>query len=773
MSAPVNLSSTVRAVTIYRRGAMVTRAAELVRDGDAYPSRVQLVGLPLALEDSSVRVEIHAESDAGSAPVAGDLRVTLAVPELDAELAPPSNDELEQAKLDLALAAAARDAVVRAKARLAKLQPGPRGKPEEGKAPAPSPTAARLELLAFRSERTQQLAKNLAEANERLRQAKEHLETLRERERIATSARNARTHELRKAAILELDVPAGALAKHVRVELHYFVPGARWAPAYTIKLDRDMRSASLELRALVGQATGEDWHGVALTLSTALPQQWTELPELKSRRIGRRQPPPAKTGWRPPPVGAEALYADYDRGLGQPEEPEEPELEEEVDDDLFARDEPSPTRAGGLTGSNFFSELQASGGMPPPPPSMPPAGMPPQAQAMPAPEMRKRSRAARPDGAPMPPPAPAPMPVASAPPMPAQYMPRTASKSAGIGAALGGAIEGLASAFGSAEASMMLDYAGGGPGGAGLADTPAELLAGRDLLDYGRLRMFPASSPRRGSLRRIDVRMQYEQLAVTAIRVDVAVSQIKEALEWADLLETERAPERHHWPSSRGGFDYAYVAEAPVDLASVSGFGTFSSLPIDLREAEATARYVSVPRETQDVFRIVSLRNPLAAPLLPGPADVYVDGKFALTSDVALTPIDGRIELGLGVEQAIKIARNVSFSEDSSGMFKRHLVLHHRLALDVQNHLGNEATVEIRERLPVAAAAQEDDISIEVESAEPHWDDYEPKDPDHPLEGGRVWTVKVPAAGKRELSAHWVIKIPANHELIGGNRRES
>ena len=66
---------------------------------------------------------------------------------------------------------------------------------------------------------------------------------------------------------------------------------------------------------MVGQATGEDWSGVALTLSTASPQQWTELPELKSRRIGRRQPPPAKTGWRPPPVGADELYADYDRDL--------------------------------------------------------------------------------------------------------------------------------------------------------------------------------------------------------------------------------------------------------------------------------------------------------------------------------------------------------------------------------------------------------------------------------------------------------------------------
>ena len=69
------------------------------------------------------------------------------------------------------------------------------------------------------------------------------------------------------------------LAERCIVRLHYFVPGARWAPSYTVRLDRAMRAGSLELRAMVGQATGEDWRDVALTLSTAVPQQWTELPE--------------------------------------------------------------------------------------------------------------------------------------------------------------------------------------------------------------------------------------------------------------------------------------------------------------------------------------------------------------------------------------------------------------------------------------------------------------------------------------------------------------
>lgn len=768
MSAPINLSSRVRAVTVYRVGAMVTREAELVRSGPAFPARVQLLGLPLTLDDSSMRVEVECKGDRPG-PIAGDLRVSIAVPDDDPELPPPTNDELDRAQLDLDLAQETLEQLQQAKNRLAALQPVPRGRPEEGKPPASSPTAARLELLSFRREHVERLTAEIEAATERVRLANEHLETLRERERVAASQRNTRTYEVRKAAVLELDrttAEGGAeLAERAIVRLHYFVPGARWAPSYTVRLDRAMRSGSLELRAMVGQATGEDWRDVALTLSTAIPQQWTELPELRSKRIGRRQPPPVKTGWRPPPVGAPELYADYDRGLGemaQAELDEGQDLEEAAyladDEDT---EEPDITRA--LRQQEELAKRleQARPSAPPPPPSFgPPPG--PAYNGAPPPQSRTQSGAI-PGGMPM------PMAAPMAPPAPATYQMETmaAPKRGGLGALVGGAIGGIASAFSSEDTGSF-------GGGAFLAPEPMlepELVAGRDLLDYGRLRLFPGASSHRGSLRRIDLRMQYQQMSVGSIRIDVALSKIREAVEWARLLETEQPPERHHWPTSEAGFDYAYVAEAPIDLPSS---GAFISLPIELREAEAKPRYITVPRETQDVFRIVSLRNPLKAPLLPGPTDVYVGGKFALTSNLELTPIGGRIELGLGVEQSIKIARNVEFVEDSSGMFKRQLALSHTIKVEIQNHLSSPATVEVRERVPIAATAQAEDIAVVVERVTPQWDDYEPERPGAPkLEGGRVWKVEVPAAGKRELVATWVIKIPSNHEVIGGNRRES
>ena len=179
---------------------------------------------------------------------------------------------------------------------------------------------------------------------------------------------------------------------------------------------------------------------------------------------------------------------------------------------------------------------------------------------------------------------------------------------------------------------------------------------------------------------------------------------------------------------------------------------------------------MSVPRETQDVFRIVALRNPLAAPILPGPADVYVDGRFLLTSDLELVPQGGRIELGLGVEQAIKIARNVRFEEDTSGLIKRQHDLVHTIEIEIVNHLAQPAELEIRERVPVTAP-REEDVAVTERKIEPPWEDWEPKTRD--LEGGKRWCVEVPAGGRTELRATWVVAIPSGWELRGGNRREA
>jgi uncharacterized protein (TIGR02231 family) len=299
------------------------------------------------------------------------------------------------------------------------------------------------------------------------------------------------------------------------------------------------------------------------------------------------------------------------------------------------------------------------------------------------------------------------------------------------------------------------------------APSPGPLLADRDQLEYGSLWLPPPDDPRRGHLQRMGQAQRYGRLAdLPPEHIAAALSRTEAARVHAQRLEERAPPGGHRWARGSEGFDYAYQAQAHVDLDSD---GELHGLPLSACAIETKPRYIAVPRETQDVFRVVVLRNPLDAPLLPGPVDVYLGGRFALASALEVTGPRGRVELGLGVEQALKIARNVSFEEESSGLLKRQRDLEHRVKVELKSNLPAAATVEVRERLPVLREG-EDDIEVVERSIEPAWDEHEQHDP--PLRGGRAWTVEVPAGGERTLRAAWSIRIPKDHEIVGGNRRE-
>jgi hypothetical protein len=180
-------------------------------------------------------------------------------------------------------------------------------------------------------------------------------------------------------------------------------------------------------------------------------------------------------------------------------------------------------------------------------------------------------------------------------------------------------------------------------------------------------------------------------------------------------------------------------------------------------------RHVTVPRESQDVFRVLEITSPLDAALLRGPIDVYRGGTYMMTARVPATPARGRVRIGLGVEQGIKVARNTSFAEKSTGILGGGLSLHHEIEVDLVNATDRPAEIEVRERLPIA---REDDNEIEVlvDAVEPAWNKWTQE---NTLRGGYRWTVSLDPGDKRKLSARYVVKIASKHELVGGNRREA
>lgn len=758
MNVPV-LASRIDSVTVYRQGALVCRTAILLA-AQPVPPQVKVLNLPLSLDDGSVRVRV--EGEAGELPVATDIRVALDLAVVDESLPPPDDEELKQARRKVRELADRREHLAAQRQRLERLQVYERPANKKGQAPLASPVEARLGLIAFQHGAIAAIDAEIKQVRAEERKAEERREHLEARRKAASRARQAKPHELRKAALISLrarDVPTAP----VRLVFEYMVPGARWAPAYAVSLTRDMAQATVSVRAVVAQDTGEDWNGVRLTLATADAQRWVELPEMQALRIGRRQPPVVRRGWRAPPAGAAELYADYDRFLSgarpavaEPVPVSPPKtgsfqaVPEALDlDEMSLLEDPEMDGATMTRAGTLGMKKESRKGAP---------QRPAAPASMSAPPMGAARQSVPQAGA-------APAPMAPGAPIMMQVMPSRA-RAGGLGSALAGAGGALAGAVG----SLFGGAEGGGGGGAhGFADAEEqEHEAAPEQLAYGDLRMPGPGAGRRGTLTVTQRRERYlEMLWVREVTKEIdVVALIDGAVTKAQQAGARGVPPRHRLAESWFGFDYVYAAESPVEIPSD---GDFHGVPLLGRTAPVELGYVVVPRESTDVFRFVRLKNPLDAPLLPGPADIYVGGDYLLSADLKVAPPRGEVKIGLGVEQAIKVSRNTHYKEETAGLMGGTLALRHEIAVEVANRRDRPVEVEVQERVPTLRE-KEDEIQLDVGAVEPAWAPFEP---DHyALKGGYRWKIQVPPGQQKKLSATYVIRISGKKELSGGNRRE-
>ncbi|MGW6895872.1 DUF4139 domain-containing protein [Streptomyces sp. NPDC054919] len=341
--------STLDSVVVYAQGAVCRRLAR----GDVSPDgRVRVTGLPRSLDPGSLRAR---------ALGAAGVRVTEARVEVEAEpLGSGTPDELrrevERLSDEYAAAQGRRDRQMSLIEEVGALHPVPPARRREDPHRR-TPVDAWLELADFVDERLVGLHNRLVELDEALRNVEHELTVATDRlARASTDAPSAHV-ETTVCAVLTLEGTGDA---EVELELEYGVPGAVWVPTYRLTHRQGDGSGRLVLRASVAQRTGEDWTGVRIALATADLRRRTDLPRLRSIRIGRSQPAPAPSGWREPPAGLVDLFSGYDAAG------------------------PGPATTAAPMGVAAGS---ASGPVPPPPPPPPPApqsyGAPPG--AVPAP----------------------------------------------------------------------------------------------------------------------------------------------------------------------------------------------------------------------------------------------------------------------------------------------------------------------------------------------------------------------------------------------------
>jgi ribosomal protein L29 len=752
------LASKIDKVKVYAEGSTVKRLASLSaiawQNETDENIEVEIVGLPLALDDGSVRVRVDNGTETDSNIMVTDVRVGLHVPP---PVEVPISDleaSIQSAKAEVDCLNDLMNVIALEMTALNVLHVPDRPIGEEGKAPPTSPTGARIALANFKDEQKQLRIKEKRELESQLRKANEQLADLQQQQNLASNANVAKENELRKTIVARLQIrdrqAASLPTDNLQLIVEYFVQGAKWIPTYVCRLNSANNTAAIALRALICQRTGEDWSGVQIELSTATPMGWCELPELPSLRLGRSQAFASKKAWRNPPKGAEVLFEDYDLQrqiaysaisttsvsqsfqiptlsplssvtqsiLNQKIENLKIDSFADLSQNLLGRGVNSVELASETT--SFDEQNQYFGAM-----SLEVDAEMAELKSMLQPNMSRSMPSAAPER------------------MESQVMRK---------------------AMAPPQRSISLDRPS-----AVMQESIFDPV--QEITNYGLMRLAdPSNTSQRGKLSLPDVQTLYlESLKRSQITINFDLTMVlRKALLLAACSNIPLPAGGTNVREMAGAFDFAYLGDGRIDIPSD---GQFHSVALLEENAEIDMRYVVVPREDTNVFRIAQLRNPLRSPLLSGSTDVYVDGEYILSTRINTVPPKGQMELGLGVEQSIKVARNTSFKEVRSGMsLVAFNELRHSIHIAIANRLGRNARIEVRERVPVPQADVKVDVT--VTQVAPAWEKYEQQERNAIIKGGYRWHVNVPAGGETELTADYTIKTFVDNELVNGNRRE-
>ncbi len=255
---PIEATSSITDVTLYRNRAAITRTATLNLDAGGYS--IFFRGLPVSCYLDSVQASVSDNAallsvDTSSKPTAKD----------NSEVIHEINAEIEKTEEKYA-ALAAEETGIELQISMLKTLIDQSSNKKEGVVDL----EALSKQLDFMGKKMTSLAAEKARNKNGVDDLKKQLHTLQIRKQNLSSNTTTQLH-----AIVDVGVKQTG---PVQVKLTYLVNNTTWQPTYSIRANNAGDNITVEYDAELSQRTGENWADVNMTLSTAQPQRSTTPP---------------------------------------------------------------------------------------------------------------------------------------------------------------------------------------------------------------------------------------------------------------------------------------------------------------------------------------------------------------------------------------------------------------------------------------------------------------------------------------------------------------
>ncbi|MGE5222154.1 MAG: mucoidy inhibitor MuiA family protein [Omnitrophica WOR_2 bacterium] len=167
--------------------------------------------------------------------------------------------------------------------------------------------------------------------------------------------------------------------------------------------------------------------------------------------------------------------------------------------------------------------------------------------------------------------------------------------------------------------------------------------------------------------------------------------------------------------------------------------------------------YVSAPRLVQAAYRRAKVTNQSPYIFLPGQVNLFAGDEFIGSTSIELTAPLGEIELYLGVDDRVKVERELKRREVDKRFIGGKRRIQYGYEIKLENLLPVPATVVLHDQIPVG---RHEDIRVRLESCEP-------KPTEQTQLNLLTWEFELAPQEKRTVSYEFSVEHPQVMEVIG------
>ena len=181
-------------------------------------------------------------------------------------------------------------------------------------------------------------------------------------------------------------------------------------------------------------------------------------------------------------------------------------------------------------------------------------------------------------------------------------------------------------------------------------------------------------------------------------------------------------------------------------------------VPVSVSKSKAKLRLVSTPKLSSYVFKVARFKNPASHPLPSGQVSLSINGEYQGRLSNEYYGVGAPIELTLGVEEGLRISRELDLGKDhEAGLLEGDQSLIRSFKVKVTSSSKKTQRLEITENLPVSEI---DEIKVTL-NKEKTTSDFV-----YQAETGFVtWDLKLKPLKSKELIFAYEIKMPDDWKL--------